>query len=84
MLAPKFSLGGGQPAGEDYSPPTDVGLVPKQGRLLAPHKRASNTLALSLRLAMSIRPSVRRIQFCAVERGDMFGPTERESFTGMK
>ena len=39
MLAPKFSLGGGQPVGEEDSPPTIVGLVPKQGRLLAPHKR---------------------------------------------
>jgi hypothetical protein len=40
MLAPKFSLGGGQPVGEEESPPTIIGLVPKQGRLLAPHKRA--------------------------------------------
>jgi hypothetical protein len=81
MLAPKFSLGGGQPVDEEESPPTIVGLVPKQGRLLAPHKRAGNTLAPSLQLATTIRPSVRAIQFCAVERGGMFGVAERDSFT---
>jgi len=31
MLAPKFSLGGGQPVGEEDSPPTIIGLVPSKG-----------------------------------------------------